>query len=317
MNAQTGFSSKHFTIEPLADGVFAAIHTEGGAAIGNAGLIDLGGLLLVFDTFLTPQAARDLRRFSVQIFGRVPQFVINSHYHNDHVWGNQVFADKAQIISNACTCQLFDTEGKAEFSWYRSNAAQRLQALQERAQNAQDEHERQSLEGMLGYYEGLVETMPTLTVCKPNLTFSHNLTLHGKKRSAELITYLHSHTACDSVLYLPKDGVVFTGDLLFVRSHPYLSEAKPTQLIETLKALAQLDAETYVPGHGQIGSKHDLTLLADYTQFCLDAAAEVRKAGSPEATLEQVDIPELFKDWQLPHMLQGNIKSMLKSHKRN
>ena len=54
-------TSRHFWLERLADGVYAAIHAEGGAAISNAGIVDLGGRTLVYDTFLTPQAAADLR----------------------------------------------------------------------------------------------------------------------------------------------------------------------------------------------------------------------------------------------------------------
>ena len=54
-------TSRHFRLEQLADGVYAAIHSEGGEAIGNAGIVDLGDRTLVYDTFFTPQAAADLR----------------------------------------------------------------------------------------------------------------------------------------------------------------------------------------------------------------------------------------------------------------
>jgi cyclase len=46
--------SRHFTLEPLADGVWAAIHRVGGWAVGNAGIVDLGDATLLFDAFLTP-----------------------------------------------------------------------------------------------------------------------------------------------------------------------------------------------------------------------------------------------------------------------
>ena len=79
--------SNHFTLQPLAENVFAAVAKDGGAAICNAGLVDLGGQILVYDTFLTPQAAQDLRDSAVKYFGRTPQLVIYSHFHNDHIWG--------------------------------------------------------------------------------------------------------------------------------------------------------------------------------------------------------------------------------------
>lgn len=307
--------SKHFSLELLADGVYAAIHTEGGAAICNAGLIDLGGLLVVFDTFLTPQAARDLRCFSETTFGRAPQFVINSHYHNDHVWGNQVFAEEAQIISSARTRQLFDTEGKAELSWCNVNAAQQLELMRERYQGAQDDKERQGLLGMLGYYEGIVESLPNLTVHKPGITFERSLMLHGEKRSAELITFEDAHTDSDTVLFLPSDQIIFMSDLLFVQSHPYLSEGNPDALLAVLRQISRLDATCYVPGHGGLGSGEDIAQLIEYVEDCQDVVKGVINTGGDLKALEGIDIPEKYQLWQLPQMFQGNLKSIYERKK--
>lgn len=88
-----------------------AIAQDGGAAISNSSLIDLGGKIIVFDTFLTPQAAGDLQQFVIDKYGRKPRIVINSHYHNDHIWGNQVFASEALIISSTRTRELRVTAG--------------------------------------------------------------------------------------------------------------------------------------------------------------------------------------------------------------
>src|SRR5450830_703053 len=110
--------SRHFVFEQLADGVFAAIERDGGWAISNAGIVDLGGLTVVYDTSLTPRAAQDLRRFAEEVTGRAPDIVVNSHYHNDHIWGNQVFAPEAQIVSSARTRKLIATAGMEELQWY-------------------------------------------------------------------------------------------------------------------------------------------------------------------------------------------------------
>ena len=77
--------SKHFRFLQLADGVYAAIHIDGGAAIGNAGIVDLGDRTLIFDTFSTPQAAEDLRTATEALTGRPIDAVINSHWHNAHI----------------------------------------------------------------------------------------------------------------------------------------------------------------------------------------------------------------------------------------
>ena len=140
MVLQAEFSSRHFTVHPLAEGVYAAIHTEGGAAICNAGVVDLGGQLLVFDTFLTPQAAQDLRTFAMAEFGVPPQLVVNSHYHNDHTWGNQAFEREAQFIASIRTRQLMETEGKEELRWYAANAPKKLEELREKNMQPRSRH---------------------------------------------------------------------------------------------------------------------------------------------------------------------------------
>ena len=127
--------SKHFVMHQLTEGIYAAIAENGSSAICNSGIIDLGGQIVIFDTFLTPQAAMDLRQMAEDIFGRTPQIVVNSHYHNDHIWGNQVFAADSQIISSTRTRELIATAGKEELQWYSANSAQRLESFQSQYQN--------------------------------------------------------------------------------------------------------------------------------------------------------------------------------------
>ena len=62
--------SDHFELVQVAEGVHAAIARPGGAAFSNAGIVDLGDLTLVFDTFETPVAARDLKAAGESLTGR-------------------------------------------------------------------------------------------------------------------------------------------------------------------------------------------------------------------------------------------------------
>jgi cyclase len=98
----TKFSSKHFNLEKVSEGIFAAIAKDGGGSVGNAGFVDLGGKTLVFDTFNTQQAAEDLRKIAENITNQPVSWVINSHYHGDHIRGNQVFKD-CNIVSTYTT----------------------------------------------------------------------------------------------------------------------------------------------------------------------------------------------------------------------
>lgn len=299
--------STHFQLHPLADGIFAAVATNGGSAICNAGIIDLGGQALIFDTFLTPQAARDLRQAIAGLFGPLPCIVVNSHYHNDHIWGNQVFAAEAPIIASRCTRDLIATEGAEEFKWYSANSAQRLEALRAQYQAA-DELQRQELLLWMGEYGGVVEALPELAVCMPGITFDDHLEVHGSRYTAELIGYAGGHTKHDTILHLPQAGVVFMSDLLFVAFHPYLADGDPEALLKALRAVSHLNATYLVPGHGPVGTPGDLELMIDYVEDCLATARTLMLAGqASEGELDRLAVPDKYAHWQLARFYRTNI----------
>src|SRR5689334_16492060 len=95
-------TSPYFHLEQLAEGVWAAIVARGTGAWGNAGIVALGERTLVFDTFLTSAAARDLRAAAEALTSQPVAYVVNSHYHMDHIHGNAVF-DDATIIATEKT----------------------------------------------------------------------------------------------------------------------------------------------------------------------------------------------------------------------
>jgi cyclase len=222
MNDVDLYQSKHFQLEQLSDGIYACIHAEGGWAISNAGIIDLGDRTIVFDTFMTPTAARDLREAAENISGRPIHAVINSHYHNDHIWGNQIFSPDVDIISSTRTRELIAKEGLVEVQGYHDNAQLTLQALDEQLKKETNELKRTQLKFLIDYFHAIIATLPELQIRLPNLTFTRDMTFEGSKRSAKLISFEGGHCGSDAILYLPEEGIVFMADLLFIGGHPYL-----------------------------------------------------------------------------------------------
>lgn len=300
-----GVESNHYQLHFLGEGSYAAINQTGGAAICNAGLIDLGGLTLVFDTFLTPQAARDLQADCERLTGRGPDFVINSHYHNDHIWGNQVFSGHANIVSSKATRQLIMTEGMEEYRWYKENTAKKLTSVREKLLVSSDEQERESLSLWAGYYQGLSDAFPTLSVSLPNITFENQMRFYGSRDEACLMTYEGCHTADDAVLYLPNQRILFFSDMLFVGCHPYLGECDPIKLKNALLDLAKLDARILVPGHGPVGSPDDLQKMLRYIDHCVDMARR-DEYGEEDGEIDRQMPPE-FKDWIISDFYRVNI----------
>lgn len=99
---ETLLHTEYFTLKKMANGVFAAIAKLGNGAWSNAGVIDLGTELLVFDAFNIPSAAQELKTQAEILTGKKVKYLITSHYHGDHIFGNQAFKEEV-IISTEVT----------------------------------------------------------------------------------------------------------------------------------------------------------------------------------------------------------------------
>jgi len=307
-DVMNGDCSSHFEIHELCEGVYAALHKDGGGAICNSGIVDLGDRTLIFDAFLTPQAALDLKTTAEALTGKPVSIVINSHCHNDHIWGNQVFGPGANIISTVITRASIAAKGLEECTWYKENAPKRLASLQERYEAASDEKERSELSSWLDYYRHLVEATPTLEVVLPSVTFSGRMVIHGSRRTAELIEYKNGHTRSDIILFLPDEKVIFMGDLLFVNSHPYLGDGDPDSLIRILQEIKRMDAKTLVSGHGRIGMNDDLEVMINYVEACRELAGKMVNTGKKLEAIEKIEVPGAFEAWQQEGFFRTNLR---------
>jgi len=300
--------SKHFRLQQLADGVYAVIHIDGGAAIGNAGIVDLGDRTLIFDTFLTPQAAADLPAAAEALTGRPVDAVINSHWHNDHIWGNQVFSANTDIISTEETRRLFiATRGHGAYEAFMADAEANLEATRAQFQATEEEGQRRQLALWIDYYQSVVEAKPILQIRAPNLTFDERLAFHGTDRAAELITFAGGHTESDAVLFLPQEGIAFMSDLLFIGHHPYLGGGDPERLCHALEAVSDLAPKLLVPGHGPVGTADSLTQMRQYVHTLDELARKMVEDGEAEETIDAMAIPEPYDDWLFASFFPGNM----------
>jgi cyclase len=308
---------QHYGLDLLSDGVYAAIARDGGSAISNSGLVDLGDSTLVIDTFLTPTAAEDLRRDAQRLTGQSPRWVVDTHYHNDHIWGNQAFLPEADIISTAETRDLIRTAGKEEYDEYRAITDERLKDFQARQAAAETDAQRAAFEMWIGYFGSLKRDFPRLRVTLPNLVFEKRMNLYGSRRWAELVAFSGAHTGSDTVVYLPDDGILFMSDLLFVGFHPYLGDGSPERWLEVLRSILDgtagiQNARVFVPGHGPTGSLADLQRLVDYIQACQGIAQALAAEGkvSPE-DVASTPIPDAYRNWTMPRFFYANLRFLL------
>ncbi len=309
--------SKHFRLQELAEGVYAAIHIEGGGAIGNAGIVDLGDRTLIYDTFIAPQPAMDLRNAAEELTGRSVDGVIDSHWHNDHIWGNQAFSADTDIISTGETRRMFiSTRGHGAYDAFMAEAEANLEATRRQFLATEEQGERRQLALWMDYHRSVVETKPILQIRVPNLTFEHHLGFHGTRRSVDLIAFEGGHTESDAILHLPQEGIVFMSDLLFIGYHPYLGGGDPGSLLRILDAVSGLAPRLLVPGHGPVGSVDSLSMMGHYVRT-LDGLARKRiEDGEAEEAVDAMAIPQPFDDWLFASFFPGNIQFLYQRHLR-
>ncbi len=298
-------ASPHFSLTRLADGVYAAVASDTGFAISNAGIIDLGDEVLVFDTFISPRAASDLREAAEALTGRPVRYVVNSHSHNDHVRGNQAFPG-ASVISTVKTRQEIGESWDEEVAWEKEHIADRIVKAREVLERGTNPARKAEDRFWLGYYNAIRDSHDSLRMVLPDLTFEGKLVLHGAQRTAELMDMGSAHTGSDLILYLPADGIVFAGDILFVRRHPYMPDGSPDGELRDLATIKALNARTVVPGHGPVGTPADIDTMAEYfhTVLALGAGLAKRNAGEQEIS----PVPAPFRDWWYSRFFPANLR---------
>jgi glyoxylase-like metal-dependent hydrolase (beta-lactamase superfamily II) len=299
--------SEYFQLHQITPGVYAAIVTGDSAAQSNSGIIDLGDRTLIFDTFSIIQAAEDLQRAARRLTGKGVAYVVNSHWHNDHTCGNQVFS-QADIISTAKTRERLATTTDDIAQW-KIQVPPYLQSLEAKLGAETDEGQRQILVTQVTRYRHLAAMLAKLELRLPNRTFERRFVFHGSNRRVELIAFdRQGHTDGDAILYLPDEKIIFMGDLLFSGGHPWMGHGHPLEWLHILDEVAALGSVTVIPGHGPIGNTDDLALLKQYITDVLQIASEIVKSGRTVEEAAQQPIPEQYKQLDWPEGFAMNMR---------
>ncbi|MEU6169823.1 MBL fold metallo-hydrolase [Streptomyces tanashiensis] len=227
----------------VADGVHAYVQPDGGWCLNNAGVILAGDEAIVVDTAATERRALRLKE-SVDTLAAGPRrTVVNTHFHGDHTFGNKVFGPDATVVSHALT---------------RTDMAETGLALT----------------GLWPDVEwGDVE------VVLPDLTYSGSLTLHADGRRVDLLHLGPAHTRSDTVVWLPEERVLFTGDIVMPGCTPFVLMGTVRGSLEVLQRLRALEPVTVVGGHGPLAGPEAFDATEEYLRWLEKVAAEGAARG--------------------------------------
>ncbi len=295
--------SEHFRLETLDDGLFAAVATEDGFGLCNAAIVDLGGTTLVFDAMLTPHAGEALGRAAERLTGRPVGLLVNSHYHGDHVRGNAAVG-AAHVVSTARVRDLIVERGPVHLRSDVDEAARDLARLRS-GELQVGERERRVFEG---WFEGILATPKELEFRSPDLTFASEMVVHGRRRSARILSFGGGHSPSDVLVYLPDERLAFLGDLLSVGFHPFLSDGDPEELVRILAKSRALGIDRALPGHGPVSSGAAVVEMERYVGGLVDRARQARSRGVDREAFAAVPAEPPFDRWTFSQFFVDNAR---------
>ncbi len=289
--------SKHFTYHELAEGVWSAIVIPTGLAASNSGIVDLGDRTLIFDTTLSPASAIELRTVAESLTGRSVDYVLNSHWHQDHVFGNAIFSPETEIHAAARTSEIMAEKIPNIIVEFKKHWPNQLKEWAESAKVAKDEVERLDYEDGVRFAQSVIDTFPQLELRLPDRTFTDRLEFKGTKRTVEFITFGGGHTDSDASLHLPTEQIIFTGDLLATKFQPGMASSHPHEWLKILAKIKALDPIQLVPGHGELGTLADVELIEQYINSLLQMAEQNFREGGSAESASALQPPAFTEGW--------------------
>ncbi len=288
---------RHWTytrgLHDLGNSVYAYLQPDGSWGWSNAGLIVDGEVSLLVDTLydlkLTQEMLDTMRR-SVPAAAHIDQ-VVNTHANGDHCYGNQLVAG-AQIISSKRTAEEMPEMPPEHMAFVLKQAPQlgKLGAFYSRSFSAFD--------------------FNNITLTLPKQTFEGELTLSVGDKTVHLIEVGPAHTRGDTLVYIPGDKVIFTGDILFIGGHPIMWAGPTRNWLRACDRILELDVETIVPGHGPITDKRGVAELKGYLEYVYEEARKRFEAGMPVLDAAR-DIPlDRYAAWKDGERIAVNVATI-------
>ncbi|MBK8018745.1 MAG: MBL fold metallo-hydrolase [Betaproteobacteria bacterium] len=215
--SQADLEEKRITFSRLSEHAYA--YTAEGDP--NTGVVVGDESVMVIDTQATPEMAQDVIRRIREVTDKPIQYVVLSHYHAVRVLGASAYRPQ-HIIASQDTYDLIVERGEAD----KASEIGRFPRL----------------------FRNVETVPPGLTW--PTLTFSGRMTLWLGKLEVRILQLGRGHTKGDTVVWLPQERVLFSGDLVEFDATPYAGDAYFQQWPQTLDNLAALAPTALVPGRG-------------------------------------------------------------------
>lgn len=251
--------------QKLSDSVY--VLTDKDMYMNSTLILGKEGCILI-DTRQNIQLAKELKAAVGSITDKPIKHLINTHYHGDHTFGNQVFINEVkEIIGHKNVRTTLLTIGEEHKDFFRD------------------------FFGATGTEE--------VVITPPTLTYEKELQLQFDGKTINIFHPGRAHTLTDSYISIPEEKLLITGDLFFNHILGFTGDPQCyiKGWIKALEEMEKLDIDTIIPGHGPVGKKEDLIEFRKYLEKLLLTVKQEFKKGRTLAELkESIKLPE-YKDW--------------------
>jgi len=254
----------------------AGIDPHGDTGIANSGLIVGHEAGILVDALMVASMTRRLTAAVRKTTRKPIATLINTHHHLDHTGGNRFFREATIIASEKCREALAPGFPPVPL----------LQRFMPR----------------------FAREFLSMKVVLPTVTFADRLVIHDGDREIHLWhPGFTAHTVGDAVAYLPKEKILFTGDIAFHYVTPLAFQGHIGNWIKAADRLLKYDAEVLVPGHGPVGTKKDLRHMRDYLALVRREARLRFDAGMPpEAAARDIGLG-VYASWSDAERILPNV----------
>lgn len=249
--------------------------------------------VLVVDTRQHAPAADELLATVARVTDLPIRYVVNTHWHGDHVQGNAAFRaafPHVRIIGGATVAEDMRTLGRERLDGEIARGDARVAAARSWLESGErddgtplTDEEKAALPGQIAATEAYVEARRGLELVPPDIAVDSALSLTDAEPRVEILEVGPAHTRGDVIVLLPERGVTAIGDLI-EDGFPWFGDGYPAGWAAALDRIAALDLDVILPGHGPV--LRDREMFDIQRRFARAVADEARRAVEAGLSLE-------------------------------
>ena len=297
-----GASTNLFTIEKVADDVYAALARPQVLTNCNAAIFVNSQDVLVVDAHSKPSAAAALiAQIKKEITAKAVRYLVNTHFHWDHTQGDAAYKSanaKLDIIASDETKQLMTQLSRNRLKESLDSVPRQIDTIQTRLSKTPSAADRAYYQDLIRQLQAYQAEMNSYTLELPTITFAKSHVIKDPIGDLHIEFHGRAHTAGDVVVFSPVKRVVAAGDVI-IGFLPNIADGYPKPWPATMSSIGELPFDQIIPGHGPV--HHDRARMAqmrNYIQELTGIVEDAKKTGKLLPELQKTVTPASLKTLQ-------------------